>query len=230
MADIRRRIAQACARSGREVSSVTLIGVTKTVPPERLREAIAAGLTVFGENRVQEAAAKIRALHALRPAPPATIRWHLVGTLQRNKACQAVELFDLIHSVDSLAVAEAVARQARRLGKCQSALVQVNVTGEAGQHGVRPEEAEALAEAVAAMPGLALWGFMTIGPLGAAPETTRAAFRRLRQIRDDAVARHPAWRDAGRELSMGMSDDFEIAVEEGATMVRVGRALFGERW
>lgn len=227
VADVRRRIAAACARVGRDSAAVTLIGVTKTVSVDRIGEATAAGLTVFGENRVQEAAAKIEALRQT-PGASRAAEWHLIGTLQRNKVRQAVELFDLVHSVESVELAQALERHACAIGKRQAVLIQVNVTGEATKHGVAFDRAEEVAGAVAAMPGLSLRGLMTMAALGATPEATRAAFRQLRQI-GEQLARRGVWAAAEPALSMGMSDDFEIAVEEGATMVRIGRALFGER-
>jgi pyridoxal phosphate enzyme (YggS family) len=240
IAAVHERIAAAARRAGRDPADVTLVAVTKTQPPELVAEAIAAGAADLGENRVQEAAAKIAALGDYRAA----VRWHLIGHLQRNKARLAAageadaqrSLFDLIHSVDSLRLAEALARHAPP-GRAQPILLQVNVSGEASKEGFDLagglENRQALAallpdvERIAALPGLALRGLMTIAPIVDDPEQARPIFRRLRELRDELARRFPqaSW----DELSMGMTDDFEAAIAEGATIVRVGRAIFGER-
>lgn len=207
-------------RSGRSPGAVTLVGVTKTIPPGVVSEALALGLRDLGENRVQEAQAKIGAVGRDRA------RWHLIGHLQRNKAGRAAELFDLVHSVDEVGVAEALGRRALGLGRSLPVLVEVNVSGEASKFGVAPEGLEPLLEQVARQPGLRLEGLMTVGPPVARPEEARAGFARLRGLRERAAER------LGfelRELSMGMSGDFEVAVEEGSTLVRVGSAIFGAR-
>ena len=215
---IRARIEDAARRSGRAPSAVTLIGVTKAVPVERIRDALARGLADVGENRVQEAQAKRAALDA--PA-----RWHLIGHLQRNKAKDAVELFDLIHSVDSPVLLEALERHAAARGRRVELLLQVNVSGEAAKHGCRPEDASALAEAAGACPHVVCRGLMTLAPFSTNPEEARPHFRRLRELRDhlQATVHSPL------VLSMGMSQDFEVAIEEGADLVRIGTALFGDR-
>ena len=217
--DVRGRIARAAGRSGRDPGSVVLVGVVKTVPAESIREAVAAGLADLGENRVQEAEGHIDSVGRT------AARWHLIGHLQRNKVGRAVELFDRVHGVDSGTLAEALSRRAIATGRTLPVLVEVNVSGETTKFGVAPQAVNALLERVAALPGLSLEGLMTVGAPGTAEEA-RAGFARLRALRDEGE------RVLGRrlpELSMGMSGDFEVAVEEGATMVRVGSALFGAR-
>ncbi len=179
---------------------------------------MALGVVDFGENRIQEALPKIA---ALGPGP----RWHLIGHLQRNKVRRAVEAFTLIHSVDSLPLAEAIARRAEGSGAPAPVLLQVNVAAEPQKRGFAPEALPEVARRVAALPAIRLRGLMTIAPLVENAEDVRPVFRRLRELRDALAAEWPA----GDELSMGMSDDFEVAVEEGATLIRVGRAIFGER-
>lgn len=207
---VRERIARAARRAGRRPEGILLIGVSKTVPAERVREAIAAGLPALGENRVQEAREKIRALG--RPVP-----WHLIGHLQTNKVKDALELFDVIQSVDRLALASEIARRARRP---VDVLVQVNVGGEASKSGFARSEVKPALDALRSMPMLRVRGLMAIPPAVDEPEKARPWFRGLRELRDAAGL---------DELSMGMSGDFEVAIEEGATMIRVGTAIFGER-
>jgi pyridoxal phosphate enzyme (YggS family) len=217
---IRERIEQAARRAGRAPGDVRLLAVTKGFPASVAREAMALGLREFGENRVQEADAKIP---DVGPGP----RWHLIGHLQRNKAKRAVALFDEIHSLDGGDLVHEVARRAAAEGKIVGAYVEVNTSGDPGKHGVAPEEALALVETARREPALAIAGLMTIGPLHGGAEGARASFRLLARLRDEAVA--AGLLDEGAGLSMGMSDDFEIAVEEGATIVRIGTALFGPR-
>jgi hypothetical protein len=214
------RIADACARAGRDPAGVTLVAVSKTVPPERLRAAVAAGHDVLGENRVQEAATKI----PLVPGP----RWHLVGPLQANKARRAVELFDVLEAVDSVELARRLDRLAGdvRPGRPMPILLQVNVDADPSKAGFAPAAAEAAVAALLALPNLAVRGLMTIGRLVEVAEEARPTFAALRTLGGELRARWPA---LGADLSMGMTDDFEVAVEEGATIVRVGRALFGAR-
>jgi pyridoxal phosphate enzyme (YggS family) len=218
---VRLWVAEAAARSGRNVDDVTLVAVTKTVPTEQIALAYELGLRVFGENRVQEARAKIAALQY------PLIRWHLIGHLQTNKAARAVELFELIQSVDSLRLAEALERGAAARERVVPVLLQVNVSGEASKEGVSPEGLPALASAALQLPHVRVQGVMTVAPYTTQPEEVRPVFRRLRELRDELRERFPQglW-DA---LSMGMSNDFMVAIEEGATMVRIGRAIFGER-
>ena len=244
---VRHRIAAACRRCGRQPSSVTLVGVTKGVPPGLISEAVAAGLTDLGENRVQEARAKLQAtgykLQAsgfglpLGACSLQPVRWHLIGHLQRNKAKHAVELFDVIHSVDSLELIEELERQAagRRLhaagaGEARplEVLVQVNVSGEKTKYGCTPQEASTLVQAVSQRRHLKIAGLMTMAPFSENPEDARPHFRRLRQIRDEVVVACRL-QPAACSLSMGMSQDFEVAIEEGADIVRIGTAIFGRR-
>ena len=224
---VRRRMEQACARCGRDPSSVTLIGVTKGVPPSRIREAVALGVTDLGENRVQEARDKQDALHDLN------VRWHLIGHLQRNKAKDAVERFSVVQSVDSVALVEELQRQAEKRQRSVSVLVHVNVSGEATKFGCRPEEVQVIAQAIQNSSSLKLLGLMTIAPFSENPEDARPHFRRLRQLRDDIHLKffNSSFftHHSSLLLSMGMSGDFEVAIEEGADCVRVGTAIFGTR-
>ncbi len=218
---VRLRVAEAARRSGRSIDDVTIVAVTKTVPAERVALAYELGLKVFGENRVQEARAKI----AILQYP--LMRWHLIGHLQSNKVARAVELFDLIHSVDSIRLAEALERSAAARGKVMPVLLQVNISGEASKEGVSVDDLPALAAEALRLPHLRVQGLMTIAPYTTEPEEARPVFRRLRELRDDLRERFPdgLW----DTLSMGMTNDYEVAIEEGATMVRIGRAIFGER-
>jgi hypothetical protein len=205
------RAARAAERAGRAPAEVTIVAVSKSFPPEAIEEAAAAGIAHIGENRVQEAAAKIPSLRHL------PVTWHMVGHLQTNKAKTALELFDIIQSVDSLRLAEALSHRAERP---VPVLLEVNVAGEASKFGFSPPEVPQAAEAVGRLPHLNVCGLMTIAPLVGDPEEVRPIFRELRQLRDALGL---------AELSMGMTDDFEVAIEEGATMVRIGRAIFGGR-
>lgn len=208
------RVRRAAERAGRSQETVTIVAVCKTFPSEAVAAAHAAGVRHFGENRVQEAEEKIPALTGLAPRPT----WHMVGHLQTNKVKDAVALFDVIQSVDSVRLGEAIARRAgdRRV----PVLLEVNVAGERSKFGLSPEAVGGVAEALRALPNLDVAGLMTVAPLAEDPEAVRPVFRRLRELRDALSL---------RELSMGMTDDFEIAIEEGATIVRIGRAIFGER-
>lgn len=216
---IRLRIARAATKGGRDPASVTLIGATKSVDVDRVRAAVRAGLRDLGENRVQEALPKIA---AVGEGP----RWHLIGHLQRNKTRQAVRAFALIHSVDSAALAQALDRAGRHAGEPVPVLIEVNVGGEATKFGVAPGAAEDLLSVIGGCEWVRPVGLMTVAPPSPDPETVRPVFRALRELRDRLRRRAG---EAFQELSMGMSDDFEVAVEEGATMVRIGRAIFGER-
>jgi pyridoxal phosphate enzyme (YggS family) len=213
-------MAAAARRSGREPGAVTLLAVTKGFGVEVAREAFALNLVDLGENRVQEAEGKIAAMGA---GP----RWHLIGHLQTNKAKRAVQLFAEIHSVDSSRLAEDLARRAAAEGRTLPCYVEVRTTDEATKSGVAPEEAHALLERMRSLESLRVLGLMTIGPLQGGPDGARASFRELRLLKDEAVRRGVL--TAGAGLSMGMSDDFDIAIEEGATVVRIGSALFGPR-
>jgi len=210
---VRERIARAAERAGRRAESVLLIGVSKTVEVARIRDAVAAGLPALGENRVQEARAKIAELG--RP-----VDWHLVGQLQTNKAKDAVELFDVIHSLDRLELAQELHTRALRRGRPVETLVQVNLAGEAQKGGVTQEGLGALLDAVAGLDHVRVRGLMAIPPETPDPEEARLWFRALRKLGERAAL---------PELSIGMSGDFEVAIEEGATMVRVGTAIFGAR-
>ena len=231
IAAVQARIAAAARRAGRDPAEITLVAVTKTHPPELVAEAVAAGARALGENRVQEAASKIAALRAGH----AELRWHLIGHLQRNKAKLAAELFDLVHSVDSLRLAEALARQVAP-GRRLPILLQINVSGEASKEGFALQggatSAALLAllpelEQLVALPQLEVRGLMTVAPMVADPEQARPVFKALRELRDELARRLPTAR--WDQLSMGMTDDFEVAISEGATIVRVGRAIFGAR-
>jgi len=226
LADVRGRIAAASVRAGRgrDPDAVLLVAVTKTLAPEVVRLAYALGLRDFGENRVQEAREKRLAL-ALPEA-----RWELIGHLQSNKAARAVELFDRVQSLDSERLAAALDGRAASLGRTLPVLLEVNVSGEASKSGLAPAELGAVARAVVALPHLRPEGLMTVAPMVTDAEAARPVFRELRRLRDwlrDAVPTGP---DGGwPHLSMGMSDDYTVAIEEGATIVRLGRALFGAR-
>ena len=214
------RIADACARAGRDRAEVQLVAVSKTVEPDRLRAAVAAGLTELGENRVQE---------AIRKAPDVPgARFELVGPLQSNKARKALEVFARIQTVDSVGLAERLDRLVDevRPGARYPVLLQVNVDLDAAKSGLAPEALETALPTILALPHLDVQGLMTVGRLTADPDEARATFAGLRALRDRLRTGHPG---LGSALSMGMTDDFETAIEEGATIVRVGRALFGER-
>jgi pyridoxal phosphate enzyme (YggS family) len=215
---VRERIDAAARRAGREPASVELLAVSKTFPAEAVREAAAAGQRLFGENRVQEAAAKI-------PDCGDGIEWHLVGPLQRNKARRAVELFDVIHAVDRPELARALERAASQLGRRPRVLLEINVDEEPQKAGVAPGETKGLLEEVRACPSLVPAGLMAIPRACDDPEQVRPSFVRLRELREALCRIEPRL----VELSMGMSADFEVAVEEGATLVRVGTAIFGPR-
>lgn len=219
---VRARIAEAARRAGRDPVAITIVAVTKGHPIAAAREALAAGLPDIGENRVQEALEKMEAW------PDAPVRWHLVGHLQRNKAKHAVGRFALIHSLDSARLADALEQEAAKRDLVQDVLVEVNVAREPQKSGVVPEQAEALLARVASLPHLKLCGLMTMAPLTGDVTVQRATFRGLRELRDRLASTWPLAPDTWH-LSMGMSNDFEIAVEEGATMLRLGTVLFGER-
>ncbi|MBI1765169.1 MAG: YggS family pyridoxal phosphate-dependent enzyme [Acidobacteria bacterium] len=226
VAQIRQRIAAACARAGRAAAEVTLVAVSKTVESARIRAALAAGIRVLGENRVQEAQSKLEELRTL--SVEQQVQWHLIGHLQSNKARRAVELFDAVHSVDSLKLAEKLAQAAAELGKRLPVFLEVNLGGEDSKAGLAPAAVSPLCEAVSKLDALELKGLMAVPPFLDDVEAVRPFFRRLRELRDAAVQAGVVG-PAFRELSMGMSNDFEVAIEEGATFVRVGTALFGAR-
>ena len=222
LAEVRERIARAARKAGRTPESVRLVAVAKGVPVGLVREAVQAGITDLGENRVQEGVAKREAL----AESPTNLRWHLVGHLQTNKAGRAAANFDLIHSVDSLRVAVALSASARRAAV--EVLLQVNLAGEETKFGVDPDAAAGLLRVVAGLPGLGVRGLMTIAPFSADPEESRPVFRKLMALaRELAGLRLPGV--SLDLLSMGMSQDYEVAVAEGANLVRVGTAIFGPR-
>jgi pyridoxal phosphate enzyme (YggS family) len=220
LAAVRQRIADAARRTGRREDAVLLVAVSKTVDLERIREALAAGVPALGENRVQEAADKIARLG--RPVP-----WHLIGHLQTNKVRDAVAAFDVVQSVDRLAVAEALSARAAGAGRRLDVLVQVNVGSEPQKGGFPPDRLRPSLEALAGLPGLRLRGLMTIPPLPRDPEDSRPHYREMGKLLD--AARGWGLGPEFAELSMGMSGDFEVGIEEGATIVRVGTAIFGPR-
>ena len=228
-AAILERIAGAAARAGRDPSSVDVVAVTKTVPPERILAAAAAGFRTFGENRVQERQAKVADIDAVSTWPAGEQpRWHLIGPLQSNKARRAVDLFDVIETVDSLPLAERLDRIAAELrpGRRLPILLQVNVDADAAKAGFAPADLERDLAALARLQGLSIEGLMTVGRLVSEPALARTTFVALRELAERLRALEPG---LGPALSMGMTDDFEIAVEEGATHVRIGRAIFGAR-
>jgi pyridoxal phosphate enzyme (YggS family) len=222
LAAVRERIAAAARRAGRDRAAVTVVAVSKTFAPEHIRPAIAAGVTDLGENRVQEAEPKVAAL-------PDHVCWHLVGHLQRNKVNRALEIFSLIHSIDTVDLAQAVGTRAVRRGTPARVLLQVNLAHKETQSGFDADDLVAAAPRLCGLPGLTLEGLMCIAPELDDPEETRPYFRRLAALH---ARLRPRMVDAGhpwRHLSMGMTNDYPIAVEEGATLVRVGRAIFGAR-
>lgn len=212
---VRDRIEAATERSGRSAGSVTLVAVSKTWPGENVQAAIDAGATTLGENRIQEAQAKI-------PGLSGDPTWHLVGHLQRNKAKAAVELFDVVQSVDSVRLASALSRHASESGRDLSVLVQVNTSHEGSKSGFEPEETHDAVSEVAELPGLRVAGLMTIATFTGDEAEVRRCFKVLRKLKDGLPTKVP-------ELSMGMTGDFEAAIEEGATVVRIGTAIFGQR-
>ena len=221
LAAVQARIAAAAARTGRDPAGVRLVGASKEQPAAALAEAFAAGLARFGENRVQEAQAKA-------PLLPAGVEWHLLGPLQSNKVRPALRLFSVFHAVDRPRIALALDAEARAQGRLATALLEVNLGGEASKHGFDPAGLADAAAPLAELSALRIVGLMSIPPPGPDAEAARPWFRRLARLRDELDAR-PEWSGRLVELSMGMSDDFEVAVEEGATFVRVGTLLFGPR-
>jgi len=218
---IRERIANAAHRAGRDPATVKLMAVTKTVDDERIQAAIDAGITLFGENYVQEAKRKIEVMGR-------DVSWHMIGHLQSNKAKYAVNLFNMVHSVDRMSLATELNRRAANAGITMDILVEVNVSGEESKEGIPRDGAIELVENVATLDNLALRGLMTMPPWFDNPEDARPYFIRLRELRNEIIAKNiPGV--AMTELSMGMSGDFEVAVEEGATIVRIGTAVFGPR-
>jgi len=234
VARVRERLARAAERSGRRGEGIRLVAVAKQIAAAQVKEAIAAGVGEVGENYVQEAAAKQLVLRSEVGSPlrrvaaeiGAEVRWHFIGHLQTNKAGQAARIFDMIHTVDSVRLAQALARRAQQLGRTLEVLAQVNTSGEGSKFGVAPEEAESLVASIATMTGVQVQGLMTIGLWHPDPERGRPEFRLLADLAkrvQDRTGVEMQW------LSMGMSHDFEVAIEEGANLVRVGTAIFGAR-
>ncbi len=217
------RISHAAIRAGRKPEDIKLIAVTKTVGVQQIKEAIDAGLKILGESKVQEAREKIQ--DSRFKMQDADIQWHLIGHLQKNKAKTAVELFEMIHSVDSFELAEIIDKHAEKAGKTQRILIQVKLSDETSKYGILKDNLSELIREIGEMKNLRIEGLMTIPPFFENPEMSRPYFNKLRALRDEAEIMGfnlP-------ELSMGMTNDFEVAIEEGATMVRIGTAIFGER-
>ena len=220
---VHKNIMQSASKAGRKPDLIKLIAVSKTVDIQSIKEAIMAGAVILGENRVQEAREKISELKA--QLPDINVQWHMVGSLQKNKAKAAVQLFDLIHSVDSASLADELNRHAVQMNKIQRVLAQVKLSDESTKHGIDEHKIMDLVDKIMELESLALEGLMTIPPFFKNPEEGRPYFRRLRDIADKAIKKkYPL-----KELSMGMSNDYSVAVEEGATMVRIGTFIFGER-
>ncbi|RKY00604.1 YggS family pyridoxal phosphate-dependent enzyme [Candidatus Poribacteria bacterium] len=218
---VKERVAEAALRAGRDPSEITIVAVSKNFPVEAIEEAIEAGITDIGENRVQEAEAKFNRIGRV-------VRWHMVGHLQRNKVKKALNIFDLIHSVDSVRLLEELEKRAAQRGEVVEVLVQVNTSGEETKFGLKPEEVEGFMEIAAQKEHVRVLGLMTIGPLVDDPEKARPCFAMLREIKE-RVEGMKLPNVEMRHLSMGMTNDFEVAIEEGADMVRIGRAIFGPR-
>ncbi len=216
---IQQRISAACDRSGRGANCVTLLAVSKTHPPETISTAAGLGLLVFGENKVQEAKAKI-------PLCPGKLRWHFIGHLQSNKCRDAVQLFEMIQSVDSLPLAQEINKRAAEAARTMPVLLEVNLAGEASKFGYKPEQLLAELKEINSFPRIEIHGLMTMPPWTPDAESSRPHFRRLRELKTqcEEILGAPL-----PQLSMGMSGDFEVAIEEGATIVRIGTALFGPR-
>lgn len=221
LTEVRQRMARAAESAGRSPEEITLVAVTKTFPAEAILEGIEAGITVIGENRIQEAAEKY-------PSIGDRARWHLVGHLQSNKAKKAVEIFSLIHSIDSAGLAQEVGKRALALGKVQDVLVEVNTSEEPQKYGVAPERALEVLKEIGDVEGIRVLGLMTVGPLTGEVEKIRKAFEKLRRLFEEARGLGSGNVEM-RHLSMGMSGDFELAIAEGSTMVRIGSAIFGRR-
>lgn len=229
LALVRARMAAAALRAGRDPQAVRLVAVSKTHPAEAIQMAYDLGVRDFGESRVEEALPKMAAVHAWLAQQPGAqpITWHLIGHVQSRKAAAAVGSFHLIHSVDRVKLARKLAQLGEARAQTQAILLEVNLSGEASKFGFRPEEVGLWVDEIAALPRLMIQGLMTIAPMVEDPDQARPIFQRLRALAATLAQRHPQldW----SQLSMGMTDDFEVAIEEGATLVRIGRAIFGER-
>jgi pyridoxal phosphate enzyme (YggS family) len=224
LAAVRNRMAAAAARAGRDPTEITLVAVSKTKPIEAIQAAYVAGQRDFGENRLDELWEKVRQAEQLGLAD---IRWHAIGTIQSRKTDQAIGPFALIHSVDRVKIAERISRDAQAANCVLSVLLEVNISGEESKHGFTADELRQVAAHLSTLPGIHIQGLMTMAPLVTTPEETRSVFRALRLLRDELTPAQPG--DRWHHLSMGMTNDFEVAIEEGATIVRIGSAIFGER-
>jgi len=213
---IRLRIDLACSKAGKKIEQVTLVAVTKNRAISEIKEAIACGLSEIGENKIQEALLKFNELNQVLG-----LKWHLIGHLQTNKVKEAIKIFDLIHSVDSLKLAQEINKQAEKINKLQRVLIEVNVSGEESKFGIRLEDSADLITQISVLQNIKVLGLMTVAPIVDDPEKVRPYFRRLKELRDSI--------NTSYILSMGMTDDFEVAIEEGATLVRIGTAIFGAR-
>lgn len=218
---IRKRIHQVCERIARDPNDIAIVAVSKTFPVAAIREAVAAGIRIFGENRVQEAMPKYLEIGD-------QVEWHMVGHLQSNKVKQAMQFARVIESVDSLPLAQEIDKRAQHLGRQVEIFIEVNTSGEKSKFGVAPQDCESLVGTMSQLPWLRINGLMTIGLMSNDPENARPGFRELRQLRDRLCAAKLSNAPL-QHLSMGMSDDFQVAIEEGATLIRLGRAIFGAR-
>jgi hypothetical protein len=226
--EMKERIARAARRTGADPFGITLVAVTKNVGAEDMCRAVDAGITHIGESRIQEALSKYEQVRAYACAKDIALVWHMIGHLQTNKAKEAVRLFDLIHSVDSVRLARQINKHAAGIGKVQDVLVEVKTSQEAAKHGFIPDDVAGAVKEMMSLENLSIKGLMTVAPAVADPQAARPFFRMLK----DLLARLNAWhltRGELRILSMGMTDDFEVAIEEGATVVRIGRGIFGDR-
>ncbi|MFV1951409.1 MAG: YggS family pyridoxal phosphate-dependent enzyme [Nitrospinota bacterium] len=219
--NVRGRIRSAAKRAGRDPHDIKLVAVTKTVDPLKIKEAISCGVTICGENRLQEAREKIREIGH-------TVRWHLIGHLQRNKVKYIFDLFDLIHSVDTIHLAREINKDAGKRGKTIDVLIQTNLSGEESKHGVEAENILDLIKDISLLKSISILGLMTITPFSEDPEDSRIYYRQLMDMKN-VIEREGIKGVVMKEISMGMSGDFEVAIEEGATLIRVGTAIFGER-
>lgn len=226
ISSVSKKITYAALRTGRNPEEIKLIAVTKSQPIDKIKEAAQLGLRIFGENRVQEAKAKIQQVGDFIDQWKMNIEWHMIGHLQSNKVKDAVRLFTMIHSLDSEKLAILINKEAEKINKIQRVLIQVKLSEEESKYGVKEEEVERLIESCLNLKNIKVEGLMTIPPYFENPEDVRIYFRRLRKIRDEL---NKKGYDFIKELSMGMSNDFEVAIEEGSTMVRIGTAIFGQR-
>jgi len=219
---VKQRIRNACQRAGIDENAIILVAVSKTVPPEMIKDAVANGILHIGENRVQEAEQKFRQLGRIAT-------WHLVGHLQTNKVKKALQIFDLIQSLDSYHLAQEINRQALQLNRTVECLVEVNTSGETTKFGVSPSDCLDLIARISPLPAIRIKGLMTIGPIAEDPEFVRPSFRLLRELKEK-IQQHKFPNVSMDYLSMGMTNDFEVAIEEGANMIRVGRAIYEQRY